>query len=585
MLRRVTRPDPEPTQPEPSVQPEPAPVPAAPVDTSATPTVEEVAYTGLGPQGRRVFLGLMLGMFVASISQTLVSPAMPRIVAELGGMDHYAWIATAAMLVSAVVTPVVGKLSDLYGRRGFYLAGLCVFMVGSVISGSAQEFWVLVAGRAVQGMGMGTLMPLSQTIIGDIIPPRQRGKYQGLMGAVFGMSSVAGPLAGGLITDHLGWRMLFFIPLPIGIAAFFAITRFLHLPHQRRRAKIDVAGIITLTISMVTLLLATSWGGATYPWSSPVIISMYVGGALVLAAFIVIETRASEPLLPLRLFAKRTFTFANVSAFAVSIAMFGAIFYIPVYAQGVHGVGAAESGLITMPLMLAMVLTGMAAGLLVTRTGRYKSIILGGVCLVALGYVLLSLLEYGDPEWRITLAMLVTGIGLGACNQNFLLVVQNTAGPTNMGIATASTQFFRNMGSTIGVTIFGSIMTLQLPKAVANHLPEGADSSTAGGAGLGSVLDPSQLEALPAPIAEAIRMGLADALHVVFLSAFPVLALALVSAALIKSMPLRTTLQRVQTPAKVEPVPARAQADSVPPRPQADSVPSATATDAESGSR
>ncbi|HIT75057.1 MAG TPA: MFS transporter [Candidatus Avipropionibacterium avicola] len=585
MLRRVTRPDPEPTQPEPSVQPEPAPVPAAPVDTSATPTVEEVAYTGLGPQGRRVFIGLMLGMFVASISQTLVSPAMPRIVAELGGMDHYAWIATAAMLVSAVVTPVVGKLSDLYGRRGFYLAGLCVFMVGSVISGSAQEFWVLVAGRAVQGMGMGTLMPLSQTIIGDIIPPRQRGKYQGLMGAVFGMSSVAGPLAGGLITDHLGWRMLFFIPLPIGIAAFFAITRFLHLPHQRRRAKIDVAGIITLTISMVTLLLATSWGGATYPWSSPVIISMYVGGALVLAAFIVIETRASEPLLPLRLFAKRTFTFANVSAFAVSIAMFGAIFYIPVYAQGVHGVGAAESGLITMPLMLAMVLTGMAAGLLVTRTGRYKSIILGGVCLVALGYVLLSLLEYGDPEWRITLAMLVTGIGLGACNQNFLLVVQNTAGPTNMGIATASTQFFRNMGSTIGVTIFGSIMTLQLPKAVANHLPEGADSSTAGGAGLGSVLDPSQLEALPAPIAEAIRMGLADALHVVFLSAFPVLALALVSAALIKSMPLRTTLQRVQTPAKVEPVPARAQADSVPPRPQADSVPSATATDAESGSR
>lgn len=527
--------------------------------------IEEIAYTGLGREGRRVFIGLMLGMFVASISQTLVSPAMPRIVAELGGIDHYAWIATAAMLVSAVVTPVVGKLSDLYGRRGFYLAGIIIFMIGSVISGSAQEFWVLVLGRAVQGMGMGTLMPLSQTIIGDIIPPRQRGKYQGLMGAVFGMSSVAGPLVGGVITDNLGWRMLFFIPIPLGIAAFFVIARFLHLPHQQRRAKIDIAGIITLTIALVTLLLATSWGGATYPWSSPIIIGMYVAGAAMLALFIIVETRAVEPLLPLKLFRLRTFTFANLASFAVSVAMFGAIFYIPVYAQGVDGVSAAESGLITMPLMLAMVLTGMLAGLLVTRTGKYKPIILSGVLLITAGYVLLALLEYGDPEWRITVAMLVIGIGLGSCNQNFLLVVQNTAGPTNMGIATASTQFFRNMGSTIGVTVFGSIMGSQLPGAIATHLPPGAEIPEGGaGAGLGAVLDPSQLDSLPGPVAEAIRMGLADSLHVVFLSAFPVLALALVAAALIKSLPLRTTLQRTRSQA---------------------SVPAATASEAESGSR
>ncbi len=539
-----------------------SPVPAEPT-AGGGEVIEEVAYTGLGREGRRVFIGLMLGMFVASISQTLVSPAMPRIVAELGGMDHYAWIATAAMLVSAVVTPVVGKLSDLYGRRGFYLAGIVIFMIGSIISGSAQEFWVLVAGRAVQGMGMGTLMPLSQTIIGDIIPPRQRGKYQGLMGAVFGMSSVAGPLAGGVITDNLGWRMLFFIPIPLGVAAFFVVARFLHLPHQQRRAKIDILGIITLTIALVTLLLATSWGGATYPWSSPVIIAMYVGGAAMLALFIVVETRAVEPLLPLKLFRIRTFTFANLASFAVAIAMFGAIFYIPVYAQGVDGVSAAESGLITMPLMLAMVLTGMLSGLLVTRTGKYKPIILTGVVLITAGYFLLSLLEYGDPEWRITIAMLVIGIGLGSCNQNFLLVVQNTAGPTNMGIATASTQFFRNMGSTIGVTVFGSIMGSQLPGAVARHVPEGVELPEGGvGAGLGAVLDPSQLDQLPGPIAEAIRMGLADSLHVVFLSAFPVLAVALVAAALLKSLPLRTTLQRARPQAAPAAAPSQAETSS-----------------------
>lgn len=383
------------------------------------------------------------------------------------------------------------------------------------------------------------------------------------MGAVFGMSSVAGPLAGGVITDNLGWRMLFFIPIPLGVAAFFVVARFLHLPHQQRRAKIDILGIITLTIALVTLLLATSWGGATYPWSSPVIIAMYVGGAAMLALFIVVETRAVEPLLPLKLFRIRTFTFANLASFAVAIAMFGAIFYIPVYAQGVDGVSAAESGLITMPLMLAMVLTGMLSGLLVTRTGKYKPIILTGVVLITAGYFLLSLLEYGDPEWRITIAMLVIGIGLGSCNQNFLLVVQNTAGPTNMGIATASTQFFRNMGSTIGVTVFGSIMGSQLPGAVARHVPEGVELPEGGvGAGLGAVLDPSQLDQLPGPIAEAIRMGLADSLHVVFLSAFPVLAVALVAAALLKSLPLRTTLQRARPQAAPAAAPSQAETSS-----------------------
>gem|GEM_PF-49582 len=519
---------------------------AAPADGAGPglPTAE-VPYTGLGREGRRVFIGLMIGMLVASISQTIVSPAMPRIVAELGGMDHYSWIATAAMLVSAVTVPIVGKLSDLYGRRSFYLGGLVVFMIGSIICGVSQDFWLLVAGRAVQGLGMGTLMPLSQTIIGDIIPPRQRGKYQGVMGAVFGVTSVAGPLAGGFITDHLGWRWLFFVTLPLGVAAFIVIFAFLHLKHERRDAKVDVFGIITLTAALVTILLATTWGGTTYPWDSMTIIGMYVAGAILLTAFIIIETRVSEPLLPLRLFANSVFTFANIASFCVAIAMFGAIFYIPVYAQGVMKVDATNSGLITMPLMLSLVVMGILGGLIVTKTGRYKEIVLAGVLVMGVGYFMLTQLSYGDPTWRLTLCMLVMGIGLGACMQNFTLIVQNTAARRDLGVATASSQFFRNVGSTVGVAVFGTIMTGQLKDAIMNHLsPEVLSQVTPEqlSSGVGAVLDPTQLAMLPAPLAEAIRNGLADALHVVFIAALPVIGLAFIAALLIKAVPLRDTV-------------------------------------------
>ncbi|MFW6599389.1 MDR family MFS transporter [Propionibacteriaceae bacterium Y2011] len=516
-----------------------SPPPAA----AATPE----AFTGLGPEGRRVFVGLMLGMLVASISQTIVSPALPRIVAELGGMEHYSWLATAAMLVSAVTVPIVGKLSDLYGRRSFYLAGLLVFMLGSVICGLAPSFWVLIAGRAVQGLGMGTLMPLSQTIIGDIIPPRQRGKYQGLMGAVFGVNSVAGPLIGGFITDNLGWRFLFFVTLPLGVVAFFAIARFLHLSHERRDAKVDVPGIVTLTVALVLLLLATSWGGTTYPWGSPLIISMYVGGVALIGLFIWIELRAEEPVIPLRLFANPIFTLANVASFAVAIAMFGAIFYIPVYAQGVLAVSATNSGLITMPLMLGLVVMGIVAGLLVTKTGRYKEIVLGGVVIMGVGYWLLTRVHHGDTQLELTFAMMVIGIGLGSCMQNFTLIVQNTSSRRDLGVATASSQFFRNVGSTVGVAVFGTIMTSQLPGAIARHLPpEAAGNPGAISGGVGAVLDPSQLAKLPPPIAEAIRMGLDDALHAVFWTALPVIACAFIAVLFIKPIPLRDTVHTAE---------------------------------------
>ncbi|GAB97293.1 EmrB/QacA subfamily drug resistance transporter [Kineosphaera limosa] len=493
--------------------------------------------------GQRVFLGLMLGMFVAAVSQTIVSPAMPRIVAELGGMDHYSWLATAAMLVSAVAVPIVGKLSDLYGRRRFYLGGLLLFMLGSVLAGMAQNFWFLVFARAVQGAGMGTLMPLSQTIIGDIIPPRQRGKYQGMMGAVFGVTSITGPLIGGFVTDHWGWRWLFFITLPIGVLAFAAIYRFLRLPHTRREAKVDVAGIVTLTIALVLLLLATSFGGTTYAWGSVQIIATYVVGAFFLAAFIAVETRAAEPIIPLRLFRSSIFVFSNLATFAVSMMMFGALIYIPVYAQGVLGVGATESGLILMPMNVGMIGLSILSGLFITRTGHYKELVLLGPLIMGAGLFLLTRLDYGAGQFDLTLAMVVFGVGLGMCMQVYTLIVQNASTRSDLGVATASTQFFRNVGSTVGIAVFGTILTSRMGPAIATHLPaEAAAGMPAGGVDAGSVLDPSALAQLPPAVAQAVRYGLADALHYVFLAALPLALVALIASALIKVLPLRDTV-------------------------------------------
>nr|WP_284305967.1 MDR family MFS transporter [Mobilicoccus caccae] len=497
----------------------------------------------LDAAGQRVFIGLMLGMLVASISQTIVSPAMPRIVAELGGMEHYSWLATSAMLVSAITVPIVGKLSDLYGRRPFYLGGLIVFMVGSVLAGLSTSFWFLVFARVVQGVGMGTLMPLSQTIIGDIIPPRARGKYQGLMGAVFGVSSIVGPLVGGAVTDHWGWRWLFYISLPVGLIAFGAIWKFLHLEHQRREAKIDVAGILVLSVTLLALLLATSLGGTTWAWGSPQILGLYAFGVVGLGTFIAIETRAEEPVIPLRLFRSSVFTFSNIASFGVSMLMFGALIYIPVYAQGVLGVDATQSGLILMPMSVAMIGLSIVVGMLITRWGRYKEFTLVGVALMGVGYWLLTRLHHGADPLELTGAMVVLGAGLGMCMQVFTLVVQNVVPRADLGVATAATQFFRNVGSTIGIAVFGTIMTSRAGAAIASHLPPGAAGRMpAEGMDAGAVLDPTVLAQLPPAVATAVRQGLADALHDVFLIGLPLTALIFIATLLVKAVPLRDTL-------------------------------------------
>jgi EmrB/QacA subfamily drug resistance transporter len=502
----------------------------------------------MGKDGSRknvIFVGLMLGMLVAAVSQTIVSPAMPVIVSELGGIEHYSWIATSALLASAVTVPVIGKLSDVYGRRGFYIAGLVVFMVGSVLAGAAQGFWWLVAARAVQGFGMGTIMPLSQTIIGDIISARERGKYIGYIGAVFGVASIAGPLAGGWITDNFSWRWLFYVNLPFGVAALVFILAYLHLPHIPRHHKLDYVGFIALPIALVAVLLATTWGGTTYSWDSWRIVSLYAVGALVLVGFLINEYYVEEPVLPLRLWINSVFTLSNISNMAIAMTMFGAIFFIPVYAQGVIGVNVTDSGAVLIPLTVAMIVVSIVVGRLITRTGRYKGFMLAGLLVMMAGYFLLTRLHYGSTQTDLTLDMIVVGLGLGAVLQTYTLVVQNATSREDLGVATSTTQLSRSLGATLGTAIFGTIMTNGMRTEIPKHLPpqalEGPQASElSDGGGVGAVLDPNTLGQLPEAVATGIREGLAAAMHPVFVAGLPIIAVALVATLLIKELPLRT---------------------------------------------
>src|ERR671933_2002833 len=493
-----------------------------------------------------IFIGLMLGMLVAAVSQTIVSPAMPVIVAELGGIEHYSWIATSTLLVSAVSIPMVGKLSDIYGRRGFYIAGLVIFMLGSILAGAAQGFWWLVGARAIQGLGMGTIMPLSQTIIGDIISPRERGKYMGYLGGVFGVASIAGPLAGGWITDNFSWRWLFFINLPIGVAALVFIVAFFHLPHVPRKHSLDYVGFVTLGLGLSTVLLATSWGGTQYPWGSWQIISLYVVGAVILIGFIVNENYVEEPVVPLRLWKNSIVTLSNISNMAVAMCMFGAIFFIPVYAQGVIGVSVANSGAVLIPLTGSMILVSILVGRLITRTGRYKGFVLAGTIIMTAGYYLLTRLGYGATQTELTVDMVVAGVGLGAVLQTYTLIVQNATTRADLGIATSITQLSRSMGATLGTAIFGTIMASGMKGEIPKYLPpEALNGSQAeqfsGGSGVGALLDPSALAQLPPAIEIGIREGLAAAMHTVFVTGLPMLAVAFLATLFIKELPLRNT--------------------------------------------
>ena len=501
-----------------------------------------------GTSSRRniIFVGLGLGILVAVTNQTIVSPAMPVIVADLGGIEHYSWIATSALLAMAVSIPVVGKLSDIYGRRGFYIAGLIIFMLGSILAGMAQGFWWLVGARAVQGLGMGALQTLSQTIIGDILSPRERGRYMGYLGAVFGVALVVGPLAGGWITDSLSWRWLFFVNLPLGVAALVFIVAFLRLPHVSRRRPVDYVGFVALGIGLSAVLLATSWGGTQYLWGSWQIVSLYVAGAVVLIAFVVNEKRAGEPVLPLRLWKNSVFTLSNVSNMTVAMAMYGALFFIPVFAQGVIGASVTNSGAVLIPLYFSALALSILVGRLVTRTGRYKGFVLAGLTVMGAGYYLLTRLGYGSTQTDLTVAMVVVGLGLGAVMQTYILIVQNATSREDLGIATSITQLTRSMGATFGTALFGTVMVSEMKAEIPKRLPPEALSGSqaerfSGGSELGALLDPGALGQLPPAVETGIREGLATAMHSVFLVGLAITGVALAASIFIKELPLRDT--------------------------------------------
>ncbi|HEY8497450.1 MAG TPA: MDR family MFS transporter [Limnochordales bacterium] len=517
------------------------------VDPTLTQAESNAVGGPLTPrQVRLVFSGLMLGMLVAAINLTTVAPALPRIVAELGGMEHYSWVALGANLTSAVIVPAVGKLGDMFGRKPFYVGGLILLMAASVLSGTAQSFWWLVGARVVQGVAMGMLVPLSQAIIGDIAAPRERGKYQGLMGMAFGVASVSGPPLGGWITEHFSWRWIFFINLPVGFIALWFILRYMHLPVQRREARIDYVGFATLTLGLLAVLLATTWGGNQYPWGSAPVIGLYAAGALLLAAFVLTQRRSPEPVIPLYLWKNPVFASSSVASMALAMAMFGAIYYVPMFAQGVMGLGAASSGFVLIPLDLGIILVSAANGFLIAKTGQYKPQMLLGLPLVGLGFLALMQLGPDDTLPALLVRMVLIGAGIGSSMQTYTLAVQNAVPYRDMGVATSAVQFARSVGSTVGVALMGTILGTSLRDQLPRHLPPGLDAALilpSGGQGTGDVaalFDPRLLAALPPEAIDGIRAGLAAAYQPLFLAGIVFVAVSLLATLLLKPLPLQT---------------------------------------------
>ncbi len=448
---------------------------------SSTPTTENLSAHGVPPSLRStvsrqrlilVVVGVMLGMLLSSIDQTIVGTAMPRVIAELGGLQHYAWVATGYMLASTVVVPIWGKLSDLYGRRPFFLLGMVLFLLGSALSGTSQDMTQLIVYRAIQGLGAGAMMPIVQAIVGDIFPPAERGKWQGMMMAVFGLSSIVGPTAGGIITDNWGWRWVFYVNMPIGAIAL--LTAGFALPGHSRHSqhKIDYLGSAALLAATVPLLLALSWGGTEYPWLSPPIVGLVAFSVVMAVAFWLIEQRASEPIISPGLFSNRIFNVSVIASFLVSAGMFGAIMYLPLFVQGVMGQSATGSGAVLTPMMLGFIVSSILGGQVMSRTGRYKLLALGAFLVAAVGMLLLSQMDVDTTNATVVRNMAITGLGMGVMMSLFTIVVQNAFPFTQLGQVTASLQFFRSIGGTIGIALLGTVMSNHFQTAMNANLPE-----------------------------------------------------------------------------------------------------------------
>ncbi|MDA8116229.1 MAG: MDR family MFS transporter [Actinomycetota bacterium] len=484
--------------------------------------------------------GLMLGMLLSALDQTIVSTALPTIVGDLGGLNHLSWVVTAYLLTSTAVTPLYGKISDLYGRKRLFQFAIVVFLIGSALAGLSQNMGELIAFRALQGVGGGGIFAMVLSIIGDIVPPRQRGKYQGYMGAVFASASVFGPLAGGFLTDQISWRWIFYVNLPIGIFALIVTSIVLKLPVNKLRHKIDFLGSALVSAAVTTLLLVTVWGGQTYAWGSTTIVALIAASLALAAAFIWREAKAAEPILPLGLFRNRVFSVSSAMGFISGFALFGAVIYLPEYMQMVRGVSPTGSGLMLIPLTLGIVIGSVGSGQMISRMGKYRIFPIVGSAMLIGGFYLLSLFKAHTPYYVEAVYMLITGVGLGLSIQVIVLATQNSVSMKEMGTATSAVTFFRTMGGAIGTSFFGNILINRLTHNLTVLLP-GAGASARGAADAAMSGTPAAMSHLPAPVHSAVIDSFVRSLHVVFLWAIPFAVISLVLALVLPERPLRST--------------------------------------------